>query len=711
MEKLRDMTGVMTMKRGLTVSGRVLDKNGRAIAGASVAQGSDRHGSSYPSTKTDQEGRFVFKNAKPGQMILTVQAKGHAPDLEELNVHKAMKPIEFRLGPGQTIKGQIVDTAGKPIAGAFVAADTWRSHRSIMWRVDTDAQGRFQWNDAPADEVLVDMGKQHYMSVRNFAMCASPQDYIITMPPELKVQGKVTDADTGQPIAQFKVLPGIDWGGGRETSWQRRSAKTFSNGNYTVTFTFPRPGHFIRVEAEGCEPGISRAFMSDEGAVSFDFKLAKGEGPAGNIHLPDGSSAAGAEVILCTPSLGATIRNGRNIQKRESLFVETKADGRFAFAAQTDPYLLIVLHERGYARITQEDLNASAEVTLQPWACIQGKLLIGNKPGANETLRLGFDAPYERSTPRLHYDYRAQTDEQGAFEFKRVPAGKVRVSREIRVSERMTRFSHSINREVKAGETVIVVLGGTGRPAVGRIIIPEVIEDQFDWQYLDYRLSIDSPENPYQQLGGKFNPNGTFCFDDVPAGRYCLTLNAYGPPANARSFRGEPIGILTCPFTVLEMPSGRSDEPLDLGALELQPIGVFTRTPRLEGKPLPSLEGIHIDFTPQLALDKRILICFFDMQQRPSRHLLSQLVQQAGQLQEKGVSVIAVQGAAFDENKLKEWVKENGVSFPVGVVQGDEEKIRSAWGVKSLPWLILTDKEHVIQAEGLTIAELGAKLP
>jgi hypothetical protein len=32
------------------------------------------------------------------------------------------------------------------------------------------------------------------------------------------------------------------------------------------------------------------------------------------------------------------------------------------------------------------------------------------------------------------------------------------------------------------------------------------------------------------------------------------------------------------------------------------------------------------------------------------------------------------------------------------------------WGLKSQPWLILTDKEHIVRAEGFTPAELNDKL-
>ena len=38
------------------------------------------------------------------------------------------------------------------------------------------------------------------------------------------------------------------------------------------------------------------------------------------------------------------------------------------------------------------------------------------------------------------------------------------------------------------------------------------------------------------------------------------------------------------------------------------------------------------------------------------------------------------------------------------------EKIRLVWSVKSLPWLILTNKEQVITAKGFNLLELNAQL-
>jgi peroxiredoxin len=130
----------------------------------------------------------------------------------------------------------------------------------------------------------------------------------------------------------------------------------------------------------------------------------------------------------------------------------------------------------------------------------------------------------------------------------------------------------------------------------------------------------------------------------------------------------------------------------------------------LVGKALPELKDLGIKLSPADIEGKRILVCFFDMEQRPSRHCMIQLTKQAEQLKDKDVSVIAVQASKIDREVLNQWVKKYNIPFPVGMVQGDTEKVRSKWGVKSLPWLILTNSKHFVRVEGFAMNELDVKL-
>jgi protocatechuate 3,4-dioxygenase beta subunit len=133
-------------------------------------------------------------------------------------------------------------------------------------------------------------------------------------------------------------------------------------------------------------------------------------------------------------------------------------------------------------------------------------------------------------------------------------------------------------------------------------------------------------------------------------------------------------------------------------------------SPSLIGRPLPDLKDLKVGPSPDDIENKMILIYFFDMEQRPSRNCLRQLSKRAKELRTKDVVVIAIQASKIDKSKLNEWVKKYKIPFPVGNIENNEEKIRFTWGVRSLPWLILTDKNHIVRAEGFALSELDDKI-
>jgi hypothetical protein len=98
------------------------------------------------------------------------------------------------------------------------------------------------------------------------------------------------------------------------------------------------------------------------------------------------------------------------------------------------------------------------------------------------------------------------------------------------------------------------------------------------------------------------------------------------------------------------------------------------------------------------------------MQQRPSRHTVNELAKQADAFKDKGVIVAIVQTVKVEENTLKDWIEKYNIPFPAGQISGDVEKTKFNWGVQSLPWLVLTDKEQKIKAEGFNVSELEEKI-
>jgi len=469
LEKLRDMTAIMVMENGILVSGSVVDSAKKSIANAKVSQGESRyaHGSS---TKTDPEGRFEFTHARSGMMVLTVQAEGYAPELKEVSVYDGMGAVDFQLGPARTIRGRVVDPDGNPLSDVGVTADDWRGYRSIEWSSKTNSNGYFEWNEAPADDVMFDFYKQDYMSVRQMAMSAGIDEYVIEMYPSLKVSGTVVDADSNEPIKDFKFTTGIKWDTSPNVHWQTRNGGKSTDGRYEHMFSYPYDGHLIRIDAEGYLPGVSRVFYNDEGTVVFDFRLSRGEGFSGVVYLPSGEPASNAEVIVCTPSQGIYMQNGRNRQG-ETVSTMTGADGSFTMVPQNEDFTLVVIHDEGYAEVNEADLADSNEILLASWGRVEGVLRIGSKAGSNESIALYYSRPYSPNEPKINFSYKTVTDANGYFEFERVRPGDASVAREVKLSRRSTTYSHRTSVEVKAGETVSLTIGGMGRPVIGQVTV------------------------------------------------------------------------------------------------------------------------------------------------------------------------------------------------------------------------------------------------
>ena len=132
--------------------------------------------------------------------------------------------------------------------------------------------------------------------------------------------------------------------------------------------------------------------------------------------------------------------------------------------------------------------------------------------------------------------------------------------------------------------------------------------------------------------------------------------------------------------------------------------------PDLVGKVLPEFTDIGVSFSPEQAKNRRVLICFWDVQQRPSRHYITKLAEKAGTLAEKGITVLCVHASGAEAKSVDEWMRDSSIPFPAKTMIEDPEKARYAWGVKSLPWLILTDREHTVEANGFSLAELDERI-
>jgi len=70
----------------------------------------------------------------------------------------------------------------------------------------------------------------------------------------------------------------------------------------------------------------------------------------------------------------------------------------------------------------------------------------------------------------------------------------------------------------------------------------------------------------------------------------------------------------------------------------------------------------------------------------------------------------AVSTGNVAEPNAADLVREQKIPFPVGKADADLRKMRQTWGIRSFPWLILADEEHIVRAEGFGPGDIEAVL-
>ncbi len=607
-DQLKTLDHIFSIEKGIELVGTVTDPDGEPIAGAIVFLGSSRYVNTEDKTRltreTDEQGKFHFGNVTPGATVTTVAAWGWAPSLRTVTASRDAGSVDFQLQPGRKIRVRVTDPDDIPIAGVGIAGDNWRGHRSLpetIYRGQTDEDGIWECNSMPDEAIRFDLFARGHMSSRNNLLKPGDEPQTIVMAWPLTVFGKVVDAESGLPLESFTVVQGIDWGNGQEIYWERYNQQQGSKGKYSMEYNEPRQGHYVRVEADGYRPAVSRKIMSEEGEVRINFELEEGSGPQGKIFTPDGKPAADAELLVATPQNQVMIHNGHAQQHEGRPSAKSDASGKYQL-----PFLdatsttVVCRHDSGYARVDGKTLETSPDINLTPWAAVEGTVYEGDQPLANEQVQLYFNNVYVRGAPRLHWSYNTQTDDEGKFRFDHVICDEAYVARTIRIGDTgtaglMSLFSHTQSAKLVPGETATIDLGGEGGALGGRLRVPDDYTGHVAWSMASVRITeqLQAPtDGIFKALGraigqlGNQQPAprkrrftrtyasavdelGNFAIADVAPGAYRLRVDLYQLPEND-NFSWQPIGTLNKSITIPEIEKENDQDPIDLGELMLQ---------------------------------------------------------------------------------------------------------------------------------------------
>ena len=294
-----------------------------------------------------------------------------------------------------------------------------------------------------------------------------------------------------------------------------------------------------------------------------------------------------------------------------------------------DNFLLICLHEMGWARLPGDQVEKEADIQLQAWATVEGTALAGKEPLAGEQVSLYFQQQYVQGAPHVNWNYSTQSDAEGKFQFERLLGREAVVALNVKIGGTgqpgaMSTRSHTTQVVLKPGKTAKVQIGGTGRAIQGQLKTPEDFDQQVLWSMgwvqiyeQNQRANVGgffhalgraiagqgnqprAPQKPTfrRAYASAIDAEGGFEITDVLPGQYKMTVQLYAPPEDANdpwgSF-GQPIGMLHQQITIPERKDEKDQSLLDLGDFTLQmtkpapPNGAATSTLYRQATPVPA---------------------------------------------------------------------------------------------------------------------------
>ncbi len=679
--------------------GQVADPNGKAVAGAEVqavpvTSYLDRLNQrpiygppEWFTTRTDSQGTFRFEQfAADVGATFRVRLPGREsvctfrPQRMNACGFEVWRPdIKLTLPRAGAIQGVVQDSHGRPVGGVDLLLSPGRKESASASyparKTRSAAQGVFLFEGVPEGSHRIDL----------LASKQGPDTWIAEGLDVTVQAGRVTEGAVFQ-VREGNVLvvtvltdrtrspvPGARVSAGSQTWGRGQPALTDAQGVARVRV----PAGFIHVYvgADQFSRWDGPVEVTDGQTVPCEVLLTPVPRVTGRVLDPDGRPVGDAAVSI------------------QPFGDHAYTDSQGMFDAGIEPRKadqgeLIVARDagRGLASATSvADTSKLVEVKLGPAWTLTGRVADANGigiPAARVTLSLG--------TRNCLCDIGVEvlTDREGRFEMRAVPP--VQEGFDYRLSVAAAGYGPKEYRRISPSGPpgTSVDIGTTELPPADQSISGTVVDAN----------GLPAARVPIFVTGvvGVSQPSKSTATNDK--GEFAITRLCKGPIRLQASFDSEPGGA---GFLSAEVPA--RDVKIVLGQK-----GTHTPEISIRGKPLPDLKELGVSSTE--VNGKPVLLCFCDIDQRPSRRCLSDLRAKADTLAAHGVALLIVQVSKTDLSKYQTWLKDNGITLPIHVFEGDFQARKTTWGVGALPWLILTDKDHMVRAEGFGLDDLQKRI-
>ncbi|MEZ5966737.1 MAG: sigma-70 family RNA polymerase sigma factor [Planctomycetota bacterium] len=352
----------LRLRTGVALTGHVRRRDGQPVAGAAVRVRVGRFDQAGTLAHCDHDGSFRIEDLPCATKVQVSASKaGFASAHTEVELDAVDGEVEFRLDPGGSVRGRVVDEAGRPVAGASVYAERAGDDsmsRAVGRRCDSDADGRFEVVDLPPDPCHVYAFSRGFIRGSQPAVLPGGPELVIRLERALTVAGRVVDAATRRPITEFEVR--IAKAEELGAPWIRSVRFADPGGAWQASesrFVAGEPLH-VEVSAAGYAPArttmiASRTPAADTGVIA----LTPGLTLRGRVRHADGEQpVAGARLAL--------LRDGENTlvaQSPSTPSAVTGTDGTFELAHLAPGAVRLVVSHADHASIVHGPIQLDSE--------------------------------------------------------------------------------------------------------------------------------------------------------------------------------------------------------------------------------------------------------------------------------------------------------------------------------------------------------------
>ena len=595
------------------ITGIVRQPDGQPAAGLPVRL-VGVFGQETAAVKTDAGGRFEVEwiQRQIGQndataCVLVRDAEHNlavAQDIEE-----DTGPLDLKLAPGLTLVGR-AESDGKPLTNV-TAALIFQTGRSGMYLTDlsrgTSRPGQFEIPALPPGRKYgVIVSAPGYGQKQNFNLEISSEagrqelDPVELKLANLKLAGQVLDADD-KPVAGANVNLNGDGQPSGNTRTDREGRFRFEHVcEGPIQISASGRNAFGNISAEGGDTNV----VLQLGQTSNNFPGAKAHKLKGMVTDADGKPAAGAQVAVFP-------NNGVH-------WTRTATNGAFSLTWSLQPWQmqsggpLLVVRDPAHNLATIEDLSEDAtnsDVKLKPALTVSGRVESADGTalaGAQVGVWLKAGNSYQQLEEQM-----AAADAQGHYEIKCLPT-------DMQYTIFAAAKGHGRSQQPVQGgsETNRVELSPFVLKLADRVIAGQVLNEN------------DKPVSGANvSLNGEDQPNGFMPTDSKGRFHFQVCEGQIRLFAYSQNGGGSAQTMVEAGDTNVVMNLSTQS-----GNIRQSP----NRAP-LKGGSLPDLATVNLagDTAPA---GKLVLLCLFDASQRPSRHVIHQLEEQAAALRQRNVS-------------------------------------------------------------------------